>query len=57
VDPTATRPFTLLFVGPSTPELPAGDYDLELPWLPLPGLRLSPLGPHDDGRIYESVLD
>jgi len=57
LDPAATRPFTLLFLGPAEPELPAEDYDLELPWLPLPGLRLSPLGRHGEGRLYESMVD
>lgn len=59
--PRPTRPFGLLFVGPSKPSLGEGLYDLELPWLLLPELRLTPLGEagreHPDGHLYEAVVD
>lgn len=56
-----SRPIGLLFVGPS--QLPLADacYDLELPWLTLPGLHLSSLGEAaetvDGGVLYESIID
>jgi hypothetical protein len=61
IDPTACRPFSLLFLGPESLPLSEGCYDLELPWCPLPGLGLSPLGPSGGstgtGLLYEAVLD
>ena len=61
IDPHACRPFSLLFIGPETSPLSEGCYDLELPWLPLPGLELTPLGPGGGasgaGLLYEAVLD
>jgi hypothetical protein len=57
----ACRPFSLLFLGPESHPLTEGCYDLELPWLPLHGLRLTPLGPSGGasgtGLLYEAVLD
>jgi hypothetical protein len=61
LDPMACRPFSLLFLGPESHPLAEGYYDLELPWLPLPGLQLTPLGPSGGaagtGLLYEAVLD
>ena len=61
IDPMASRPFSLLFLGPESVTLTEGCYDLELPWLPLHGLELTPLGPgggvSGTGLLYEAVLD
>jgi hypothetical protein len=61
VDPLATRPFALLFLGPERHPLSEGRYDLELPWLPLEGLHLTPLGSSQvaqrNGLLYEAVVD
>lgn len=61
IDPEASRPFSLLFLGPESAPLPEGCYDLELPWCPLEGLELTPLGASGGasgtGLLYEAVLD
>lgn len=61
IDPEASRPFSLLFLGPERFPLPEGCYDLELAWCPLVGLELTPLGPgggsSSAGLLYEAVLD
>jgi hypothetical protein len=57
----STRPFGMLFLGPEEQPLYEGLYDLELPWLFLPELRLTPLGESDwrygKGLLYEAVVD
>lgn len=55
------RPFGLLFEGPANRPLPDDIYDLELRWMPLSGLHLSPWtgGPEESQGVllYESILD
>lgn len=59
--PVGPRRIGLLFRGPDRPRLADGLHDLELPWLPLHGLHLSPLEPDPDssqkGILYEAVID
>lgn len=59
--PVGPRRIGLLFQGPSRPRLVDDYYDLELPWLPLPGLHLSPLesdpSSPETSIFYEAVID
>jgi Domain of unknown function (DUF6916) len=61
LDPTATagdsdRPFSLLFRGPSEPQLAQGMHDLEHPRHGFPGLFLVPMGPGGEGCHYEAIF-
>jgi len=55
------RPFGLLFEGPRDRPLLDDIYDLELRWLPLRGLHLSPLSDGSNSSrgplLYEAILD
>ena len=60
-DPTAQptesgRPFSLLFKGPTDPQLTQGMHDLGHAEHPLTGVFLVPIGRNDDGFTYEAVF-
>lgn len=59
--PVGPRRIGLLFEGPSCHRLVDDRYDLELPWMPLPGLHLSPLesipASPEGSILYEAVID
>jgi hypothetical protein len=61
LDPSAQpnpsgRPFSLLFKGPTDPQLTQGIHDLGHVEHPLPGIFLVPVGRSDDGFTYEAVF-
>ncbi len=55
-DETSGRPFSLLFRGPIELLLTQGIHDLQHPAQPLLGVFLVPIGPDEDGPLYEAVF-
>ena len=49
-------PFALVFRGPAGGHLPQDIYDLKSGEFELPGVFLVPLGPDDQGMLYEAVF-
>ena len=55
-DEASGRPFSLLFRGPTELLLTQGMHDLQHPTHPLPGVFLVPIGPDEEGSLYEAVF-
>jgi hypothetical protein len=49
-------PFTLVFRGPAGGHLPQDSYDIRSHDMELPGVFLVPIGPDDEGMLYEAVF-
>ncbi len=54
---STSRPFSIIFRGPKDPSLPQGIYDIEHDKMGIPGLFLVPIGPDNDGMLYEAVFN
>lgn len=56
-DAPARQAFALTLIGPQSPELPQGMYDLSHPTLGTNGLFLGCFGKDADGMLYEIVFN
>ena len=55
-EPPKRRPFSIVFRGPKEPSLPQNIYDIEHDQMGTLNLFIVPIGPDNEGMLYEAVF-